>query len=831
MKKHLASLGLTFASLLLIMVMHRIHLFDGLELKAVDLAFRIRGPLSGWAARDEIPKDSLNVVIVDIDDESYRLVPWTWPYPRHVWALVLENLSLAGAKVIVFDIQFDAPDRYTEYLKQIRQGLAEKGLRGLVPAHGDSVFARAIREAQTRGTSVILATKLVQEPTRVPPQYIQYPIDILRSANPSFGLVNENPDLDGFSRQYYTFLSVQQEPDRWYPTLGMKAAQKYLELSDETLPSVDYDNNVINYGPLTIPISSSPGRFLVNYYGPPSGIKIGEGEAWETFNRYPLSNVVDVVDVELRDPDEDIDWMSQFLPGEVPGWLEEIEDPDTRAELMVQLGLGDEFDITSSPFYNKIVLIGVSVEVLHDVKKSPFYSFAGQLQFTPGVEFHANAIQTLMDRNFMSVFGNRVSWTEKSWESHMSLVAGLSLLAFIFLTFMNPLFAGLSILLEVLAFFSFAVGQFTADSWWLLKAFIHNILPTPWIAKLGDWIFIRTPGIGESTIVPILAPIAGVFLTYGSNVLYSFIMEQKDKRFLKNTFGTYVSPTLIDQMYEDKQEPKLGGDLGYHTAFFSDIQSFSSFSEILGPEKMVALMNEYLTEMTDILLSHRGTLDKYIGDSIVAFYGAPMPVEDHEFSACITALEMEKRLENLRERWSKDDEWPELVRNMRHRVGLSSGEMVTGNMGSNMRMNYTMMGDTVNLASRLEASAKQYGVYIQVAESTYSSVKERFEWRFLDNVRVKGKTRPAKVYELLTSAGELDDVHSKVVPVFHEGIQHYNDQKWDKALKAFKEAEKLENMFPLRPTNPSRIYTERCEFFKANPPGDDWDGVWTLAKK
>ena len=141
-----------------------------------------------------------------------------------------------------------------------------------------------------------------------------------------------------------------------------------------------------------------------------------------------------------------------------------------------------------------------------------------------------------------------------------------------------------------------------------------------------------------------VSPIMGVLVTYLANILYRFLIEQKDKKFLKSTFGQYISPQLIDKMFENKQVPKLGGETGVHTAFFSDIQSFSSFTEVLEPERMVNLMNEYLTEMTDVLLSRNGTLDKYIGDAIVAFYGAPVPVEDHEYHACMTALEMNYKL-------------------------------------------------------------------------------------------------------------------------------------------------------------------------------------------
>ncbi|MEE2877059.1 MAG: adenylate/guanylate cyclase domain-containing protein [Candidatus Neomarinimicrobiota bacterium] len=819
LKKQAVGLGITLGSLLLVFFLHRIHTFDTFELKVIDLAFKTRGPLSGWAAREEIPKDSIDVVLIDVDDESYRLVPWTWPYPREVWGQVVENLSKAGAKVIVFDIQFDAPDRQSEYLKEIRNNLQARGLSDLVPAHGDSLFSAAIVRAQSNGTSVILATKLVQEPTRMPPQYIQYPNNILQSAETDYGLVNEAPDRDGFSRQYFTFLKLEKEPGVFYPTLGMKAIQKYLGISDDSLPKLTDDGSMLRYGPLDIPMFSGDGRFLVNIYGPPSGVNIGESEAWKTFNRYPLSNVVDVADVDLNDFDEDTDWMSQFLPGEIPRWVEEIEDPEARSQLMVELGIGSDFDITESPFYNKIVLIGVSVEVLHDFKQTSFFTFAGEQNPMPGFEFHANAIQTLLDRNFINVYGGAIGWVTDSRFPHILLISGLAIIAYFFISFLNPVLAGVGIIVEVLLFISIAIGAFTNDSFWLIKMLT------------GNWGSINMPEIKESFVIPIVAPIFGIFITYTSNVLYRIIVEQKDKRFLKNTFGTYVSPQLIDQMYDAKQEPKLGGEAGYHTAFFSDIQSFSSFSEVLEPERMVALMNEYLTDMTDILLEHGGTLDKYIGDAIVAFYGAPVPVEDHEYRACITALAMEKHLATLREKWSGSDEWPEQVHNTRHRVGLNSGDMVTGNMGSNMRMNYTMMGDTVNIAARLEASAKLYGVYIQVAENTYTAVKDQFEWRFLDNVRVKGKKKPVKVFELLAEKSDLDDDYCKLIPTFNEGLDLYLSQDWDKSLSAFKEAEALEEIFPARPTNPSSVYIERCEYLKKNPPGDDWDGIWTLTSK
>ena len=198
------------------------------------------------------------------------------------------------------------------------------------------------------------------------------------------------------------------------------------------------------------------------------------------------------------------------------------------------------------------------------------------------------------------------------------------------------------------------------------------------------------------------------------------------------------------------------------------VTSFSTFSEKLTASDLVELLNDYLTEMTDILLSNKGTLDKYIGDAIVAFYGAPAPVDDHEYWSCLTAVKMQERLAELREKWQEEgDRWPEIVHNMQNRIGINTGKLVTGNMGSTMRMNYTMMGDTVNLAARLEPAAKQYGVYTFVAENTYSVVSEQFEWRMLDLLRVKGK----------------------------------------------------------------KVFIDRCKFFKTKPPGKDWDKIWTMTAK
>ena len=192
---------------------------------------------------------------------------------------------------------------------------------------------------------------------------------------------------------------------------------------------------------------------------------------------------------------------------------------------------------------------------------------------------------------------------------------------------------------------------------------------------------------------------------------------------------------------------------------------------------------------------------------------------------------MQEALGDLREKWQKENDWPDIVYSMQHRIGLNSGKMVTGNMGSEMRMNYTMMGDTVNLAARLESSAKQYGVYNFVGENIYEAAKEDFIFRFLDFVQVKGKNIPVKVYELLANKSDINNSTVDLVRKFEKGLDHYYQQDWDKAIRAFEISEKMEEQFTSRNTTPSSVYIQRCLMFRDNPPGKDWDGVWTMTSK
>ena len=839
---HKIDLGLTFGSIIITCLMHWAGFFDFLELKTYDYRFNnVRGPLTGWRASDStIISLGTDVVLVDVDDETWRILSESdivWPYPRgDIWAKVINNLSLAGAKVIGFDIQFDAPDARSEFLRGVSDNWPSE-LRQFIPGHGDVILSDAIRDAQLKGTRIVMNTKMVREPLTTPPQYIAKPVKLIMDAKPSTGLINDIKDIDNFSREYSIagFLDDDLKRLKPYFTLGVSCVKEYYGIADSTKLLWDRDKLLWSLGSIKIPAHGKTNNFLVNYYGPPSGYKLANTNypPWNTFQRFSLYQILDTKNFDLSG-DNDLDWMSQFMPGEIPSWILAIEDKTERDEMMKMMGIGEDFNIKKSPFYNKIVIIGASVEVLHDVKSTPFYNYLGQTQDTPGMETHANAIQTILHENYLYVFGGRVTRLLSDGRlypfAHFLVISILCIVAYVIFRKLDihPVLAGTVIIFEILIYVGVALGLFANDIWWMLKTTISNILPNSIHNYFYDSLLVSLPNPGKTYVMPIIAPLAGIFLTYGSNVIFQFLHEQKDKKFLKETFGTYISPDLIDKMYEQKQAPKLGGVQDYHTAFFSDIQNFSTFSEKLEPEKMVKLMNEYLTEMTNILLSHQGTLDKYIGDAIVAFYGAPAPVQDHEKKACSTALVMRNKLEELRSKWKNENDWPEIVYSMQHRIGLNSGQMVTGNMGSEMRMNYTMMGDTVNLAARLEPAAKQYGVYIFAGENIYKASNDEYVFRFLDFLSVKGKNIPVKAYELIDAKDRIKKQSLDLIETFENGLDSYFNQDWEIALKYFESSNLLEDDFSGRNTNPSEVFIKRCNHFIANPPKRDWNGVWKI---
>jgi adenylate cyclase len=424
-------------------------------------------------------------------------------------------------------------------------------------------------------------------------------------------------------------------------------------------------------------------------------------------------------------------------------------------------------------FQDKIVLIGTTVPGLYDLRSVPF------MQAFPGVEIHANLLYTLLQQNFVHHLSN--------FQTFLIMIA-LGVILGVLLSYAGPV---LSILLI------FAVG------------FGHVIITSVLLMNNNLW-------------VEMITPLLTIFLTFTAVYMYRYMTEEKKKRFIRTTFSRFVTKSVVDELLANPEKIKLGGEKKNCTVLFSDVAGFTTISEQLSPEELVHLLNAYLTEMTNIVFKYDGMLDKYEGDAIMAVFGAPVSHGNHAYNACATAIDMQIKLAKMRKFWRKQGK-PELTA----RIGVNTGPMVVGNMGSETRFDYTVMGDAVNLGARLEPANKEYGSMIMIGQETCAMAGDKIITRALDLLRVKGKTEPVKVYELLgtTERGVSDDM-MRILEFFQQGFNSYLKQDWDLAINYFEQALSIKTY-----DGPSKRYLQRCHVFKENPPGDGWDGVFVMTTK
>ena len=346
--------------------------------------------------------------------------------------------------------------------------------------------------------------------------------------------------------------------------------------------------------------------------------------------------------------------------------------------------------------------------------------------------------------------------------------------------------------------------------------------------------------IKVSLWLPLLWPVLGFGALQVFMIVRQLVREQRAKQQIKGMFGAYLSPTLVNRMIESGQSPRLGGHKEDVTAFFSDIQEFSTFSELIPPDQLVELMNEYLTACTDILQEESGTLDKYIGDAVVTIFGAPLPLPDHALRACVASQRIQMKLGELREKWrSEGSRWPEIVWRMRSRIGLNSGETIVGNIGSRTRFNYTMMGDNVNLAARMESGAKSWGVYTMCTGATKAACEKadggRVVFRPLGRIVVKGRSAAVSIYEIVGLGEHTDDRTRDCIRAFSQGLEKFHARDWAGALDCFAQSLPLEpnqpGVSPGVTTNPSLVYLDLVRQYQAEPPPADWDGAYVMKEK
>jgi len=324
----------------------------------------------------------------------------------------------------------------------------------------------------------------------------------------------------------------------------------------------------------------------------------------------------------------------------------------------------------------------------------------------------------------------------------------------------------------------------------------------------------------KNWVVPIASPLLMLVLLYFLNMVYGFFSEARSRRLITGLFGTYVPKELVEEMSKNPGEYSMKGESREMTVLFSDVRDFTSISEGLTPEGLKDLMNTYLTAMTEKVQQQRGTIDKYIGDAIMAFWGAPLQDADHATHALETAIAMQKSLRELDAPFAKRG-WPALHIG----VGLNCGMMSVGDMGSKFRRSYTVMGDAVNLASRLESLTKQYGVGILVTENIVRKAPG-FAYREIDRVQVKGKHEGVAIFEPVARQGEAGPETLKEIDRFHKALEAYRAQRWDEAENL------LKNLSYASPESKVyKLYLERIAHFRQNPPPANWDGVFVFPTK
>jgi adenylate cyclase len=750
-------------------------LFDFLkrfEYDTLDTRFRFR-PTS------LTPPDP-RVVIVAVDQRSQEVFG-KWPFPRKYFAQMLDALHEDGAKVAAFDITFDKPDQtaapvralWAQLEKDKKAGQSDPKLEAQVAElakefDSDAQFAAALR----RFGPVVLGNFFLE------PQEVR--------------------GIDA------SVLDKYAEMVQWYALnrVALSSASGKRDfaglLSSYQFEGTLYSATVANIPELAPPENNEQtGIGFFNISSDADGVlrrsllvlPFGRSDNADDFDLYG-SLEVQAVRMYLGLKTEQIN--VNYGPAGIASlqFADKLTvQPDYLGRVMINYrgprgtypyySLADvvQHKFIPGAFKDKIVVVGASATGIGDLRTPPY----GGIDY-PGMEVHANVIDNILNSGFL-VRG-----------AHQILVDVLLIVLF-----------GLPV--------GFALALISPRWMWFV---LSGLLP---FTGLCYWAFLH--GWWLNFTMPAGTLTANVMLVS----LYRALVEEKEKRKVRSAFGQYLSPEVIRRLLLDPHlvDPRKTEI----TVMFSDIRGFTTISEKLDAQELALFLNGYLSDMTRIVFNTSGTLDKYIGDAVMAFWGAPYKDPQHAVQACTAALEMMKRVHELQKQWAQEGK-PALDIG----IGLNSGVASVGNMGSELRYGYTALGDSVNLSSRLEVLNKEYGTHIIVNESTYAMVKDSgFFFRELDLIRVKGKLQPVTIYELVANVldvqenGTIAQVQDKVQR-FDEARALYRERRWAEALAAFQGILDRWNN-----DGPSILYLKRCQDYLTDEPVADWDGVFTMTHK
>jgi len=700
---------LTLAALLLVMGLDWSGVLTPYRLKTLDLLFR-HAPLPGADPQ---------VVVVTVDQpdlDFFKAQGVTWPWPRQLYAPLIDFCRRSRARAVVFDILYTEASSYgADDDRRFAEAAAAMG--GVIFPF---FLSREDKPSSPQTPEVLNKAALAISGTP-PPDVTKYrsllaPIPPLVAAARNLGNVESRPDLDGIYRRLPLVVQFQ---GRWLPLLAFAAFQ-----SSQPDAPWRFESGSLVQGGLRIPLDAQ-GQFLLKYRGPT-----------RSHQRFSAANLMQS---EYR--------LQHGQPPLVP--------PEALA--------------------GKWVFVGLTAPGLLDLKASPVSAVY------PGVEVHATLLDNLLRGDFLQTVPPWLLW---AWTL---LLTALMVLTVLFVSGISGLVANLG-----------ALVMFNA---------LH--LGLCFLAFTRSWY--------ADPLLPDLALNFGFALA----AVYSYATEGRQKQAIRGMFAQYMSEVVISHLLEHPEKLKLGGERRRVTLFFSDLAGFTTLSERLDPEAVVGLLNDYLSRMTDIILEEEGTVDKFEGDAIMAFWGAPLDQEGQAVSACRAALRQAAALEGLNREFAARG-----LPRLNLRMGLHTGDAIVGNLGSQKRFDYTAIGDSVNLASRLEGLNKFYGTPIMASEATVRECREAVEFRELDWVAVKGRKAPVTVFEVLALKGDLTPEEAAGREKFAQGLRLFRERAFGEAARAF--AAVLDH---LPEDGPSLMFKDLCGQFQEDPPPDDWDGVFRPDKK
>ncbi len=797
-------------------------------------------------------------VVMAVADENAIKVMGRWPFPRVMYARLIDKLTELGARAVSCDISWidaaaEGTNASAERLRMefehmsLANAEADDVLQKLARAKTDATGAvsaaasltdnnSATRDVKDRLTPV--ADTLANAVT-VLDRYKQLHADFAKAlASEATGKSGDEALATAIHRSgrvvLGSFLELAGEDPEATPQKEKKAIErlKHIEIPFPTIDPVEngwtdlerepppvYGVEFRNYSTIELPLDALLGKDDI---GTPTQLAFFNTEPDNDgiIRREPL--VLSVGDPGIPDQlalfpnidlgavlkyyDADPTWTRLWGAGGkdnlqyvaiLPNSAKHKQDTpkvsdfkripvDPKAQLLLNyygpkqtftyISFGDLWNdkVPRSAIEGKLVLFGATATSAFDQRVTPFD------KFQPGIEIHATALENILHEDYL---------TRPWWATPAELV----------------------ILLVISLLVGFALTRVSVQ--W--GAFVTVGCALAYHA-LDYFLFRRGYAVFSAY------PIAEVFTIYVAQTVYRYQTEEKAKSFYRKAFQFYLNPNVIEEIVKDNSKLTLSGEQRDMTVLFSDIRGFTTISEKLPPKILADLMNEYLTPMTALVFQTEGTLDKYIGDAVMAFWGAPGHMPDHALRCCRTAVAMMRELAKLQERWRLEGKnYPPIDIGL----GINSGPMVVGNFGGEQRFGYTVLGDNVNLSSRLEGTNKEYRSHIIISEATWKQCDGQVAARELGAVRVKGKREPVKIFELMDDkppSGEL----AEVIDIFNLGIARFREQKWEEARAQFRK------VLAIRPDDgPPQAYIEFCNDYEKDPPGPEWDGVYTMTHK